>query len=79
MRDAWVARHAVHLMKCDMDKANWALDRMGSVARELRLPEAILFHERLCAQREFALGHVDEAEHRYRQMRKQGRRLGLAY
>lgn len=77
--DAWVARYAVHLMQCDMAKANWALDRMGAVARELRFPEALLFHERLCAQREFALGRVDEAETRYRQMRKQGRRLGLGY
>lgn len=59
---AYSARYAAAIHRADLTRADDALAALGRAARKQRRPEAVWFHERLCAERRFVEGDLAGAE-----------------
>jgi DNA-binding winged helix-turn-helix (wHTH) protein/tetratricopeptide (TPR) repeat protein len=77
--EAHFLRYHAHLYRAQRSEADRALHEFGEVVGQLRMPEPILLYDRMCAQRIFDEGRLDEAEGLFAEQHARGQRLGLAY
>jgi DNA-binding winged helix-turn-helix (wHTH) protein len=77
--EAYGARFAAFVHRGDLVEADGALAALGQTARQLRLPEAIWYHDRLSAQRRARDGDFAAAETACNELRARSQRMGLSY
>ena len=77
--EAHCARAAALIYRGEIAAADEAFDLVGRISSELRLREGVWYRQRQSVQRRFLDGHFDVAEAEGKELRAQGKRLGLYY
>jgi len=77
--EAHAARVGALIHRGDIAGADATLHLLGRVAREVRMPEGVWFHDRIVAQRQMLDGEFEAAERSFKDLRQRARRIGLGY